>query len=375
MAKLTKIRGKKRMNVIDLFCDAGGLSEGFEDAGFKIVAGNDIDKNMIASFKLNHPEAKAILGDISKINVDDLLKDIGKTKEEIFLVIGGPPCQGFSTVGNRKEDDPRNRLFYEFVRFVREIKPKIFVMENVTGILTMQKGEVKNIIKKQFEDLGYKVNIQILKGEDFGVPQKRRRVFFVGNKFGKEFEFPEPAFDGINKKFRTVWEAIGDLPDLEINEEKKEYDKEPQTEFQKFLRNGQKYLEEHKAPKHSEIMIERMKNIRQGQNHSNLPENLKLGSGYPNIYGRLIADEPSDTITGNCGCVSAPGRFIHPFKHRAITVREGARLQSFRDSKKFIGSQSSKYKQVGNSVPPLLAKALALKIKEFLKQNRLDMVR
>jgi len=357
------------MNVIDLFCGAGGLSEGFEDAGFRIVAGNDVDKNMVASFKLNHPEAKAVSGDITKINVDELLKEIRKTKEDILLVIGGPPCQGFSTVGNRKEDDPRNRLFYEFVRFIREIKPKMFVMENVTGILTMKKGEVKNIIKKEFDDLGYKINIQILKGEDFGVPQKRRRVFFVGNRFGKKFEFPKPEFDGVNKKFRTVWEAIGDLPELEANQEIKDYVNEPQTEFQKFLKNGQTKLEEHKAPNHSEIMIERMKNIKQGQNHSNLPENLKLSSGYPNIYGRLIADEPSDTITGNCGCVSAPGRFIHPVKHRAITVREGARLQSFRDSKKFIGSQNSKYKQVGNAVPPLLAKALAAKVKEFLITN------
>ena len=292
------------------------------------------------------------------------------TKEEIFLVIGGPPCQGFSTVGNRKEDDSRNKLFYEFVRFVRDIKPKMFVMENVTGILTMKKGEVKKIVKKEFEDLGYKVNIQILRGEDFGVPQKRRRVFFVGNKFGKDFEFPNPEFDGVNKKFRTVWDTIGDLPDLEANQETQDYIQESQTEFQKFLRNGQLKLEDHKAPNHSEMMIERMRNIKQGQNHSNLPENLKLGSGYPNIYGRLIADEPSDTITGNCGCVSAPGRFIHPFKNRAITVREGARLQSFRDSKKFIGSQNSKYKQVGNAVPPLLAKALAFKIKLFLETNQ-----
>jgi len=354
------------MNVIDLFCGAGGLSEGFEDVGFKIVVGNDIDKNMIASFKLNHPEAKSISGDISKIGVDELLEEIGKTKEEIFLVIGGPPCQGFSSVGNRKEDDPRNKLFYEFVRFVREIKPKMFVMENVKGILTMKNGEVKEVIKKKFEELGYNVNIKVLNAEDYGVPQKRRRVFFVGNLFGKDFEFPKPEFDGVNKKFRTVWDTIGDLPELEVNQEIINYDKESQTEFQRFLRNGEIKLKEHKAPNHSEIMIERMRNIEQGQNHSNLPEHLKLGSGYPNIYGRLIADEPSDTITGNCGCISAPGRFIHPFKNRAITVREGARLQSFRDSKRFVGSQNSKYKQVGNSVPPLLSKALALKIKEFL---------
>lgn len=355
------------MKVIDLFCGCGGLSEGFEDAGFEIISGNDVDKNMIESFKLNHPKAKAIFGDITKISSEELLN--GNRKEEVILVIGGPPCQGFSTVGNRKEEDPRNKLFYEFVRVVRDIKPKMFVLENVTGILTMQGGRVKDTIKEEFEKLGYKVKIKILHAEEFGVPQKRRRTFFVGHLFDKEFEFPKPEFDGVNKKFRTVWDAIGDLPDLEIKQEKKDYDKEPQTDFQKFLRNGQKTLEEHKAPNHSELMIKRMECIGQGQNHSNLPEHLKLGSGYPNIYGRLIADEPSDTITGNCGCVSAPGRFIHPLKHRAITVREGARLQSFRDSKKFIGSQSSKYKQVGNSVPPLLAKALALKIKEFLSQN------
>lgn len=357
------------MNVIDLFCGAGGLSEGFEDAGFKIVAGNDVDKNMIASFKLNHPNARAIAEDIAQIDVDKLLSEIGKTKEDIDLVIGGPPCQGFSTVGNRKEDDPRNRLFYEFVRFVREIKPKMFVMENVPGLMTMKKGEVREIIRKEFENLGYKVNIEILKSEDFGVPQKRRRVFFVGNQFGKNFKFPEPEFDGITKNFRTVWEAISDLPSLEVNKESNEYKNEPENEFQRFLRNGQLKLEEHKSPNHSEMMIERMKHIKQGQNHSHLPQYLKLNSGYPNIYGRLIADVPSDTITGNCGCISAPGRFIHPFDNRAISVREGARLQSFRDSKKFVGPQNSKYKQVGNAVPPLLARALALKVKDFLLEN------
>lgn len=361
--------GKVKMKAIDLFCGVGGMSEGFEDADFKILMGNDIDKNMIEAFKFNHPKALALCEDVSKIDTKKLIKSLGIKKEDIDLIIGGPPCQGFSTVGNRREDDPRNRLFYQFVRFVKEIRPKMFVMENVPGILTMKKGEVKNIIKQEFESLGYKVNIQPLQAEHFGVPQRRKRVFFVGNLFGKEFEFPKPDFDGQNKKFRTVWEAIGDLPEIDSADGKEHYNKKPQTDFQRFLRNGEKELREHSAPKHSEIMIERMKHIKEGGNHSNLPENLKLKSGYPNIYGRLIANEPSDTITANCGCISAPGRFIHPFKNRAISVREAARLQSFRDSKKFVGSQNSKYKQVGNAVPPLLAKALALKIKEFIINN------
>jgi len=366
------------MKVIDLFCGCGGLSEGFEDAGFFVVSGNDIDKNMMRSFELNHPKAKAIEGDITKISVERLLA--GKKKEEISLVIGGPPCQGFSTVGDRREDDPRNRLFYEFVRVVREIKPKMFVMENVPGILTMQKGKVKEIIKEEFEKLGYKVNIRILNAEEYGVPQKRRRVFFVGNLFGKEFEFPEPIYGNHKngqktltnsslKPFLSVWDAIGDLPSIKAGETKDSYDKQPITEFQKFLKNGENTLKEHQAPNHTEIMIKRMEHIQQGQNHSNLPKELQLSSGYPNIYGRLIANQPADTITGNCGCISAPGRFIHPFDNRAITVREASRLQSFRDSKKFVGSQNSKYKQVGNAVPPLLAKALALQIKEFLIKN------
>ena len=181
------IGGYKMKKVVDLFCWCGGLSEGFEDAGFNVVAGNDLDKNMIESFKLNHPKANAIIGDINKITSEHLLRD--NKKEEITLVIGGPPCQGFSTVGDRKEDDPRNKLFYEFVRVVREIKPKMFVMENVPGLLTMQEGEVKEIIKKEFEKLSYRVNVQILKAEEFGVPQKRRRVFFVGNLFGRNFDF------------------------------------------------------------------------------------------------------------------------------------------------------------------------------------------
>lgn len=355
-------------SLIDLFCGCGGLSEGFEDAGFEIICGNDVDYNMIESFKLNHPTAKAIAGDIRKISSEELLNK--KKKEEIDLVIGGPPCQGFSTVGNRKENDPRNRLFYEFVRVVKEIKPKMFVMENVPGILTMQNGEVKRIIKEEFEKLGYTINIDVLKAEEFGVPQKRRRVFFVGNLFGKDFDFPTPKFDGKNKPFRTVWEAIGDLPTIDAGGSNSSYVNEANTEFQTFLRNGQVVLCDHNSSNHSDLVMKRIQNIKQGQNHSDLPKSLQLSSGYPNIYGRLISDKPADTITGNCGCVSAPGRFIHPTKHRVITVREAARLQSFRDNKKFCGSQNSKYKQVGNAVPPLLAKAMALSIKSFIEKNQ-----
>jgi len=368
----------KKLNVIDLFCGCGGLSEGFEDAGFNIVAGNDIDKDMIESYKLNHPKSKAISGDISKLSSERILENTNFLKKDIDLISGGPPCQGFSTVGYRRENDSRNKLFYQFLRIVKEMDPKAFVMENVPGLLSMQKGKVKEIIKEEFENLGYNVKYAILKAEEYGVPQKRRRVFFVGHKFmDKEFDFPKPThgpkpkgqltlISSNLKPFLTVWDAIGDLPSIESGEASEIYNKEPFTEFQKFLRNSQKVLKEHKAPNHTEVMIKRMQHIKQGQNHSNLPKELQLSSGYPNIYGRLIANEPADTITGNCGCISAPGRFIHSFNHRAISVREAARLQSFRDSKQFVGSQVKKYKQVGNAVPPLLAKALALEVRKLL---------
>ncbi len=360
---------------IDLFCGCGGLSEGFEDAGFRLLAGNDIDQDMIASFNINHPNAHGISGDINTLNAEKLVESSGASVKEVDLIIGGPPCQGFSTVGNRRSDDPRNKLFYEFVRIVEETEPKVFVMENVTGLLTMQGGKVRELIIDEFEKIGFNISYKILNSEDYGVPQKRRRVFFVGHKIPKkDFKFPNPTHEIKKKEFQktliesnlektpSVWDAIGDLPSLNAGDTALSYPIEPFTEFQRYLRDGQNELLEHRAPEHSKIMIERMKNIKQGQNHSSLPKELQLKSGYPNIYGRLIANEPADTITGNCGCISAPGRFIHPFDNRVITVREAARLQSFKDSKKFVGPQNKKYKQVGNAVPPLMARALALEI-------------
>lgn len=369
----------EKINVLDLFCGCGGLSEGFEDAGFEIVAGVDNDKIMIKSYQANHPRAKAICDDLTNLSAENILSGTKYEKCDIGLVIGGPPCQGFSTVGNRNEDDPRNKLFYQFLKIVREIKPSAFVMENVPGLLTMKHGGVAKIIRKEFENLGFSVKCDVLKAEEYGVPQKRRRVFFVGiNKDIKSsFFWPKPSFGkkgnqesftAETRSFRTVWESISDLPAIEAGEgaDEMEYTKKPSNDFQIFLRNGMSKILYHKAPKHSKMIVERLQHIKQGQNHSNLPEHLKLKSGYANIYGRLVANEPADTITANCGCISAPGRFIHPFNDRAITIREAARLQTFRDSKFFFGSQTKKYKQVGNAVPPLLSNALAKEIKNAL---------
>jgi len=371
-----------KLNVVDLFCGAGGLSIGFEMAGFEIVVGIDIEASFLKSFNSAHPGAVAIKEDLNKNKVKEMLKTHDINAEEVHVVIGGPPCQGFSTVGNRMIDDPRNNLVREFARAVKELKPPIFLMENVPGLASMKNGVGELIVEellKVFEDLGYKTVYNILVAADYGVPQLRKRLFFVGIRrdlnasfsWPNRTHFPKTSLQSHmseGKKYVTVREAISDLPSLKAGEEKVEYKSPPKNDYQKWARMGCKNLLNHKTPNHSEIVLERIRNIPPGGNHSNLPTELKLKSGYPNIYGRLRWDEPADTITGNFGCASAPGRFIHPEDDRVLSVREGARLQSFPDKIEFFGSLSQQYKQVGNAVPPLLAKAVANSIKSTLVQ-------
>jgi DNA (cytosine-5)-methyltransferase 1 len=240
---------------------------------------------------------------------------------------------------------------------------------------TMKNGVgefVVNEIKNDFKNIGYLVENKILPAVNFGVPQKRERLIFLGYRkdLNKKPEFPREThgdIDALNDNklpLITVEDAISDLPSLNPGEsyENKTYPNNPNNDYQKRLRGTNKILFNHKAPNHSEYMIERIKRVPQGGNHKDLPDKYKLKKGYSNIYGRLSLNKPADTITANCGCVSAPGRFIHPKDNRAITVREAARLQSFRDDFKFFGSINSQYKQVGNAVPPILAENLAKKI-------------
>lgn len=368
-----------KRKIVDLFCGAGGLSSGFDNY-FETILGNDNQDYMIDTFKHNFPNAISILGDITKINIKDELFKNGITQDEIFGVVGGPPCQGFSSVGNRMIDDPRNRLFKEFVKTVDQLQPNFFLMENVKGMQTMKNGFgelVINEIMDDFKNIGYNVASKLLPAINYGVPQKRERFIFLGYRkdLNKIPEFPTETHNEINtlnnNKYisLTVKDAISDLPILNPGEsyENKDYSNIPNTEYQKMLRGKNKIIFNHKAPSHSEYMVERIKRVPQGGNHKDLPNEYKLKKGYSNIYGRLSWDKPADTITANCGCVSAPGRFIHPRDNRAITVREAARLQSFPDSFKFFGNLNFQYKQVGNAVPPLLAKNIAQKIYEDLK--------
>lgn len=365
--------------VVDLFCGAGGLSHGFQKAGFNILLGIDKEENFLKAFDNSHPEAEAVNADLSEKSIEEITEEAGIGEDEVDVVIGGPPCQGFSTVGDRKQSDDRNKLVRSFADSLDKLKPEIFLMENVTGLKSMKDEHGNNVInelEKMFNQHGYQIKYKVLKASEYGVPQDRERLFIIGRKEGiEEFEWPQSthtnknsiqAHSGEKETILTVREALSDIPDLTAGEKKTQYEREPSNKYQKELRQDSDEVLNHKTPDHSETVRERLRNIPQGGNHGDLPEDLQLNSGYGNIYGRLDEEKTADTITGNFGCVSAPGRFIHPTDDRALTVREGARLQSFPDHYEFFGSQSDQYKQVGNAVPPILAEKLAEKIREII---------
>ena len=377
---------EKKKILIDLFCGAGGLSLGFEMANFRIELAIELEENYYRAYKRNHSETLSINKDITVLYCEEFSDKYLKNKE-IDGIIGGPPCIGFSTVGNRRPDDPRNMLIFYFIKWVKYFKPKFFVMENVPGILSMGKGKVVEKIVKFYKEIGYNCKMEILLAADYGVPQLRQRVFFIGTRGISVYSL---KIQKTNKKnsamksdlgknalpsYLTVRDALSDI--LKINPLTKQrvedstinYNGLPLTQYQEYLRENSKELYDHFAPNHSEIVKRRISHIDQGMNHSSLPKELQLKGGYPNIYGRLHLDYPADTITGNCGCISAPGRFIHPIQNRAISIREAARLQSFPDRYKFYGTMRDKYKQVGNAVPPLMAYALAKSIKNMLKPD------
>ena len=367
-------------HIIDLFCGAGGLSLGFEMANFKIELAIELEENYYRAYRRNHSETLSLNKDITLLNCEEISDKYLKNKE-IDGIIGGPPCIGFSSVGNRRPDDPRNMLIFYFIQWVKYFKPKFFVMENVPGILSMGKGKVVEKVVNMYKEMGYNCKMEILLAADYGVPQLRQRVFFIGtqNKSVYSFKIQKTNKNNIVLKsdleknalpsYLTVQDALSDI--LKINPLTKQrvenstikYNGPPLTNYQEYLRENSDELCDHFAPNHGEIVERRISHIAQGMNHSSLPKEFQLKGGYPNIYGRLHLDSPADTITGNCGCVSAPGRFIHPIQNRAISIREAARLQSFPDRYKFCGTMRDKYKQVGNAVPPLMAYAVAKSIK------------
>jgi DNA (cytosine-5)-methyltransferase 1 len=339
----------KKKTVLDLFSGCGGMSLGFEQAGFEIKLGIDNWNDALLTFKNNHKNSNILECDLSLLEPSEIGID------SIDVIIGGPPCQGFSIAGKRIIEDERNDLYKSFVRFVSYFKPKVFVMENVPNILSMGNGVIKSKIINDFVELGYNVNSQVLMSSDYGVPQNRKRAFFIGIKNNESFEFPK----FIDMRKITSEEAISDLPDVSITDGFK-YPLPPTSNYQKEIRNGSKYLFNHQLTEHKEKTIKIISLVPDGGNYKDLPEHLKDTRKVNIAWTRLNSQKPSFTIdTGH-------RHHFHYKFNRVPTVRESARIQSFPDDFIFFGSKTSQYRQVGNAVPPLLAKHLASRLKEYL---------
>ncbi|CVY16871.1 DNA cytosine methyltransferase [Staphylococcus hominis] len=347
------------MKIIDLFSGAGGLSLGFEKSGFNTVLAIDKWKDAIETFNFNHTNSVGTTIDIHDFSNDD----IKKYKNEITGIIGGPPCQGFSLVGTRDTNDPRNSLYIEYVRFVDQIRPHFFVLENVSGLLSLQKGKYKDDIINRFSDLGYNVNFKLLTASDYGVPQSRKRVFFIGLK--KDI-FNDTYFNFDQLEFQDIVstkKAMSDLPTPINNNEFIKYDKPAINSFQELMRNNSEGVYNHQITNHTSQTIEIISQVPDGGGIKDLPEELYKVRNYNNAFRRMNSNLPSNTI--DCG----HRNYFHYKENRVPTVRESARIQSFPDNYVFKGSKTSQYTQVGNAVPPLLSETIAQQIKKLITQH------
>lgn len=339
---------EKKYTVIDLFCGCGGLSLGFERAGFKPVLAIDVWKDALTTYEFNNLEVKTLCADISMLNPLEIKRKYDIS--EVDVIIGGPPCQGFSIAGKRIVEDKRNELYKSFVNFVRYFKPRAFVMENVPNILSMGDGIVRDSIIKDFEAIGYNVVYKVLLASDYGVPQNRRRAVFVGLKDGI-FSFPLPT---VNKTVCSK-DALSDLPEDTI-EDGEAYIKPIQSDYQRLMRKNSSAIHNHQITDHTDKTIEIISMVPDGGNYKDLPNELKETRRVNIAWTRLNSQKPSFTIdTGH-------RHHFHYVYNRIPTVRESARLQSFPDDFIFKCSKTSQYKQVGNAVPPLMAEVIAINL-------------
>jgi DNA (cytosine-5)-methyltransferase 1 len=345
--------------MVDLFSGCGGLSYGFEQAGFDCVIGVDHDDAALKTFGHNHPHAIPMKLDLSdEDSIKEIVKSLGKTK--IDLLVGGPPCQGFSLTGPRDENDSRNKLFYSMFQLAKRLDPNFIVIENVPGIANLYRGRAREEILLEFEKLNYIVHEKLFYAPDYGVPQIRKRMFFVGVKKGYDFDFPTPTHD--SQSYVTCEQAIGDLSPFksDLGSEISEYTSKAETPYQKQMREGSNELFNHVGTKHTEHVISVIQQVPEGGNHKDLPPGIGDSRKFNEAWTRYHSKKPSKTIdTGH------RNHFHYKFD-RVPTVRENARLQSFPDRFQFLGSKTQQYKQAGNAVPPLLGFHLGKAILESL---------
>lgn len=379
---------KSTFNMLDLFCGTGALSYGLENASnrFRTAGGIDADQAAALTAAQNHPNAKIWCAKIESLGPEEMLAYSGVS--DIDVIVGGPPCQGFSSLRPSRGaglDDPRNSLYKEFVKYVEKLRPRIFLLENVVGILTAGEGKLVAEMLASFKSAGYEVDWRVLNAANFGIPQKRERFFLLGirKNLGSRvlpmFPIPTHWFNGrvIGTRLKdryivnqhaglppiTVWDAISDLPSLKSGESCRSYRTVAKTDYQLARRQGaMANLTLHEAASHNAKMLEVIKHA--GSSIHALPKGL-VNSGYSSCYSRLAKDEPSTTITVKFTS-PASSKCIHPIDNRAITPREAARLQSFNDSFLFAGSKTDIASQIGNAVPPLFGEAFAPIIENLL---------
>ena len=360
---------KSKRFAVDLFCGCGGISSGLRDAGFRILAGADMERHYIQTYQENFPEAESLRIDLAAVPPKNFGSSLKIRPGELDLLAGGPPCQGFSKNvprSRRTSDLANNLLIRTFLDYCEYLRPKMILMENVAEMRNGFDQSYTSEIGERLTTLGYSVQHSILNAADYGVPQRRRRAFFLAAADGAPIKFPQPthskpgdqiSLPGIEKKSNhlSVWEAISDLPSLlhGTGSQPCEYISRPRNTFQRKMRNASGKVMNHVARKLRPRQLERLSSLEPGQGHKNLPVHLRTKSGYSGAYGRLTKEMVAPTITR---WVFHPGsgRFGHPVDIRTITMRETARIQGFKDSFVLIGSYTQQAGQLGNAVPPLL---------------------
>lgn len=348
------------MNAIDLFAGCGGLSKGFMDAGYNIIVGVDNDQAALNTFARNHNGAKILNADLSKQETFDEIVQIAGDRS-IDVIIAGPPCQGFSLTGPRNFDDPRNKLYLAVLEMVRQYQPKGFIIENVPGMATMYEGQVKEEVLRRFKEMEYNVECKILCAADYGVPQMRKRLVFMGVRANIGMpRFPDPVL--TPQSYVTCRDALSDLPsrEHELGIDEDVYTCEPQTDYQRLMRGDCTVLRNHIATAHKQFVKDTIALVPEGGNWRDLPEGVGESRKFHEAWTRYDGDKPSRTIdTGH-------RNHFHYKYNRVPTIRENARLQSFPDDFVFTGTKTQQNRQVGNAVPPLLGYHLGNALKKII---------